>query len=94
MVGSARTGKAALAVPRMPVFIAAGRREHWLNIDPRALHEWAMALLAIVLGLSSTLQAERPGLPGLPVRADVQDCLISRDRLDDDCVYVGRGACR
>ena len=48
-----------------------------------------MAPLAVVLGLSAALQAERPGLP---VRAALQDALLSRDTLPENCVYVGRGS--
>ena len=84
-----RTGKASLAVPRMPAFTSAGRREHWLQIDPRALREWAMAAMAVTLGLTAALQAERPGLP---VRASLQDELLSRDTLPEHTVYVGRGS--
>ena len=85
-----RTGKAALAVPRMPTLISVGKRGPRLQIDPRALREWAMAPLAVVLGLAGgALQAERPGLP---VRAFVPDVLASRDSLPEHCVYVGRGS--
>ena len=34
-----RKGLATLQVPRMPAFIAVGRREHWLDMDPRAMRE-------------------------------------------------------
>ena len=36
-----------LQVPRMPTFLSVGRREHWLDMDPRAMREWAMAPLAV-----------------------------------------------
>ena len=48
---AARTGRAHLHVPRMPASCCVGRREHWLELDPRSLREWAMTPLAITLGL-------------------------------------------
>ena len=45
-----RVGFAKLHVHRGPTVPCVGRREHWLDIDPRALREWAVAL-AITLGL-------------------------------------------
>ena len=47
----ARVGIARLRVPRAPSPSCSGRRDHWLDIDPRALREWAMTPLAIALGL-------------------------------------------
>ena len=46
---AARMGLAKLHVPRFLFVETAGRREHWLHIDPRALREWAMAPTAISL---------------------------------------------
>ena len=48
---AARVGKARLKVPRMPAIETVGRREHWLEFDGRALREWAMAPMAVSLGL-------------------------------------------
>ena len=48
---AARVGKARLTVPRMPAIETVGRREHWLEFDGRALREWAMAPMAVSLGL-------------------------------------------
>ena len=42
-----RKGLAQLQVPRMPTFLSVGRREHWLDMDPHAMREWAMAPLAV-----------------------------------------------
>ena len=39
---AARTGRATLHVPRMPMIQCHGRREHWLAYDPRAMREWAI----------------------------------------------------
>ena len=47
---AARMGLAKLHVPRFPFVETAGRREHWLQIGPRGLREWAMARTAIALG--------------------------------------------
>ena len=85
---AARRGLAQLAVPRMPAFQAVGRREHWLDLDPRALREWAMAPMAATLGLTAALQGNRPGLP---VRCLVTDVMIDKDKLPQQTVYVGRG---
>ena len=46
-----------------PFVETAGRREHWLQIDPRALREWAMAPTAIALGLRPTHPEERARTP-------------------------------
>ena len=40
----ARVGIARLKVPRAPSPSCSGRRDHWLDIDPRALREWAWPL--------------------------------------------------
>ena len=86
---AARRGLAKLQVPRMPTFLAVGRREHWLDMDPRAMREWAMAPMAVTLGLTESLRAERPGLP---VRKFVQDVMIETNRLPPHIIYVGRGS--
>lgn len=43
-------------------------------MDPKAMREWAMAPITLMLGLTSELQASRPGLP---VRKPVTDVMIS-----------------
>eukprot|EP00435_Cladocopium_sp_Y103_P040697 s950_g11.t1 len=85
---AARVGVAKLHVPRMPQFHTVGRREHWLDIDPRALREWAMVPLAVSLGLTAALQSR----PGLPVRATVEAKQVAPDQLATGCIYVGRGS--
>eukprot|EP00435_Cladocopium_sp_Y103_P073851 s597_g45.t1 len=86
---AARLGLAQLAVPRMPPFCATGRREHWLDLDPRALREWAMAPMAAMLGLTDALQETRPGLP---VRGALEDAMVSTHVLKPGHLYVGRGS--
>ena len=86
-----RKGLARLAVPRMPAFMAVGRREHWLDLDPRALREWASAPMAATLGLTAALQETRPG-PGLPVRCLAADVMTAKDSLPHKTIYVGRGS--
>ena len=50
--------------PRPPFPLCGNRgREHWLQIDPRALREWAMAPTAIALGLRPTHPEERARTP-------------------------------
>jgi len=47
-----RTERATLHVPRTPAINCHGRREHWLAFNPKSMREWAMAPLAISLGLT------------------------------------------
>ena len=58
-----RMGLAKLHVPRFPFVQTAGRREHWLHIDPRDLQEWAMAPTAISLALRPTHPDEQARTP-------------------------------
>ena len=51
---AARMGLAKLHVPRF-------RREHWLQIDPRALREWAMAPTASPLGCAQVTRKRGQG---------------------------------
>jgi hypothetical protein len=79
-----RKGLAKLQVPRMPTFLSVGRREHWLDMDPRAMREWAMAPLAVTLGLTESLRAERRGV------TSPKACNGRHDR--EQAIYVGRGS--
>ena len=85
---AARMGLAKLHVPRFPFLETAGRREHWLQIDPRALREWAMAPTAIALGLRPTHPEERARTPH---RTRVVDVILEDKTLPPGVVYVGRG---
>ena len=87
MVGSADR-HAKLYVPRSPAPSTTGHREHWLDIDPRALRAWAMAPLAIALGLRplDTAEAAR-----VPQRACLEDVLL-QGALPARHVYVGLGS--
>ena len=85
---AARMGLAKLHVPRFPFVETAGRREHWLQIDPRALREWAMAPTAIALGLRPTHPEERARTPH---RTRVVDVILEDKTLICGVVYVGRG---
>lgn len=84
-----RTGKARLHVPRMPAFQCVGRREHWLAIDPRCMREWAMAPLAISLGLRPLDEAEASRIP---LRAVVADVIAEEGVLPAGHLYVGVGS--
>eukprot|EP00435_Cladocopium_sp_Y103_P069918 s1385_g34.t1 len=64
----------------MPPFCATGRREHWLDLDPRALREWAMAPMAAMLGLTDSLAETRPG--------SLEDALQSKDELKSGHLYA------
>ena len=85
---AARMGLAKLHVPRFPFVETAGRREHWLQIDPRALREWAMASTAIAFGLRPTYAEERARTPH---RTRVVDVILEDKTLPPGVVYVGRG---
>ena len=80
-----REGHARLHVPRMPPLEACGRRQHWLDIDPRAMRSWAMTPLAITLGLPPLHPEERARLPTVVRVADV----LADGKLPPDVVYVG-----
>ena len=84
---AARVGHARLHVPRMPPLEACGRRQHWLEIDPRAMRSWAMTPLAITLGLPPLHPEERARLPAVVRVAD----LLTDGQLPPDVVYVGQG---
>ena len=83
-----RTGRATLHVPRMPAINCHGRREHWLALDPRCMREWAMAPLAILLGLKPPDAREAARVPK---RGRVSDFIQDDKTLPAECVYVGRG---
>ena len=85
---AARTGLAKLHVPRMPAIQTTGRREHWLQMDPRCMREWAMAPLAISLGLSPLDPGEASRVPA---RARVEEVLQPDGKIPPNHVYVGRG---
>ncbi|CAE7363164.1 unnamed protein product, partial [Symbiodinium sp. CCMP2592] len=69
---AARVGRAKLAVPRMPVPGCVGRREAWTSFDPRALRAWAMAPLAISLGLTPPCEEEANRIPQRRAVAEIQ----------------------
>ena len=83
-----RVGRATLKVPRAPAVECNGRREHWLELDPRSMRSWAMAPLAVTLGLDPPDPAERQRVPK---RARVQEVLTQDGQLPPDAIYVGRG---
>ncbi|CAE7301108.1 unnamed protein product [Symbiodinium sp. KB8] len=83
-----RLGFAKLHVPRGPPVQCMGRREHWLDIDPRALREWAMSPLAITLGLRPIDPSEAARVPQ---RVEVAAVLRQDKTLPPGVVYVGRG---
>ena len=84
---AARVGRAVLHVPRMPPMETVGRREHWLELHPQSLRSWAMAPLAILLGLEPPNPQERARIPS---RGRVQD-LLHDGRLPAGAIYVGQG---
>ena len=43
---------------------AVGRREHWLDLHPRSMRSWAMAPMAILLGLEPPTHKREPGSLG------------------------------
>ena len=85
---AARVGRARLTVPRMPAIETVGRREHWLEFDGRALREWAMAPIAVSLGLKPPPLASGATVPR---RVVILEVLYEDGTLPEDVVYVGRG---
>ena len=85
---AARTGLAKLHVPRMPAIQTTGRREHWLQMDPRCMREWAMTPLAISLGLAPLDPGEASRVPA---RARVEEVLQPTGELPPNHIYVGQG---
>ena len=83
-----RTGKATLHIPRMPSVERHGRREHWIGLDARCMRQWAMAPLAISLGLRPPDADEAARIP---VRAIASDIIREDGTLPAGCIYVGRG---
>eukprot|EP00439_Symbiodinium_sp_Y106_P064405 s1149_g10.t1 len=83
-----RVGVAKLQVHRGSVVQCVGRREHWLEIDPRALREWAMAPLVITLGLRPIDLSEAARIP---IRVEVEGILREDNILPPGIVYVDRG---
>ncbi|CAE7538614.1 unnamed protein product [Symbiodinium sp. CCMP2592] len=83
---AARVGRAKLAVPRMPVPGCVGRREAWTSFDPRALRAWAMAPLAISLGLTPPEEANR-----IPQRRAVAEIQREDGLLPPGAIYIGQG---
>ena len=76
-----REGQAQLCVPRLPSLEACGRRQHWLEIDPRAMRSWAMTLLAITLGLPPLQPEERARLPMVRIHDVLHDGETPEDGL-------------
>ena len=85
---AARNGFAKLQVMRWPTYECVGRREHWIDLDPRCLRERSMAPLAISLGLRPTRAEWRSRTP---TRCSVESCLQPDKSLSPGTVYVGRG---
>ena len=74
-------------VPRSPSPSCTGHRDHWLDLDPRALREWAMTPLAISLGLRPVDTAEAARVP---TRVGVEE-VLQQGALPPGHVYVGMG---
>ncbi|CAE7240678.1 unnamed protein product [Symbiodinium sp. CCMP2592] len=55
---AARCGRAKLRVHRWPLVEPVGRREHWVDVNPRSRADWAVEPMAVFLGL-------RPHDPGM-----------------------------
>ena len=72
----------------MPAFNWVGRREHWLQFDPRSLRSWAMTPLAFTVGLMSLEASERSRVP---VRRHVLEVEVVSGQLPPKHVYVGQG---
>ena len=64
-----------------------GRREHWLELHPQSMRSWAMAPLAILLGLEPPHPQERARIPR---RGRVRE-MIHEGKLPAGAIYVGQG---
>ena len=82
-----RVGRAILHVPRLPPMDAVGRREHWLDLHPQSMRSWAMAPMAILLGLEPPDPQERARIPP---KGRVSTFLVD-GALPDGVIYVGQG---
>ena len=86
---AARMGLAKLHVPRFPFVETAGRREHWLQIDPRALRsgsgQWHLQLSLWGCAQHPEERARTPH------RTRVVDVILEDKTLPPGVVYVGRG---
>ena len=89
-----RKGFARLRIPKFPAIQATGDRRHFLEIEPRALREWAMMPMALQLGINV---AHMPGAGGIPARKSTQAAagMVTvagkPAQLKADEVYVGQG---
>ena len=83
---AARTGYAVMAIPRLPPDECVGRQVHWLDFDPRSMRQWAIARLAVSLGLPPPHPAEAARVP---TRRRVEDSLVN-GQLPENCIYVGQ----
>ncbi|CAE8645363.1 unnamed protein product [Polarella glacialis] len=59
-----------LRVRRMPSIARAGNRKPWLLLDPRAMREWVVVPMALMLGLDVSSQVN---LREVPARRSIQD---------------------
>ena len=65
----------------LPQFECVGAREHWLDLDPRALREWAMAPLALGIGLYPPDPNEAARVPRRAQVDDVEGQVAARSCL-------------
>ena len=82
-----QVGRTILHVLRLPPMDAVGRREHWLDLHPQSMRSWAMAPMAILLGLEPPDPQERARIPR---KGRVSTFLVD-GALPDGVIYVGQG---
>ena len=87
-----RKGFAKMPIPRTPQTMPHGERISWLQIDPRAMREWAMLPTAVQLGIGISL----PDGTQLQARKTTEELNLVASRrhpavLPPDHVYVGQG---
>ena len=89
-----RLGYAKMRVPKLPQVEVTGDRRPWLNVDPKALREWAMIPTALGLGISP------PQADGIPIRRSVSELGLHTARrflhtkpaeLPQNYIYIGQG---
>ena len=83
-----RVGRAKLKVPRAPPIQCVGDRKAWLQLDSRAMREWAMVPMAIAIGLDVKATMDPAAMPTLPKRE-----IMSLSKLGAPTwgIYVGVG---
>ena len=85
-----RLGWASMKIKALPAPTLSGDREHWLDLDPRCMREWAMLPMALHLNLPG-IQGKAPAWLPRRVNAQEWDRSANADKqaIVTDVVYLG-----